>query len=279
MDIRGYLADSGLMRTTKSTYERYLCSFQRWLERNDLSAESFDGQDFDRFVEERHANWSERTQEICLDALKSWALWEFGEAHPIRRKRIHVPQPDNPRVLSEREARCFLGAIDRSSDIGKRDFAIVRLLLECGLRASEVGKIKTDKVDLSAGRLSVLQKQGRIHRPVFGDQVRAAFEDWIGVRKRHAINGSFFVSLGGPDPGTAIKRSGVYNIFRTISLQTGIKASPHTMRYTFVDHALRRGVPMKVIAAQGGWQSIKTVERYARGLDPEVFRGFLRDYE
>lgn len=278
MKVDRYLADAGLMDTTRSTYRRDLMAFRDWLEREGLSPRSFNGQDFDRYVSQEHPNWSPGTQRACLFALKGWALWAHGEDHPIRRKRIHVPAPDDPRVLSRDEVCTLLEAVDRTTDFGRRNFAIVRLMLDCGIRASEVGRIQVAKVDLGEGRLAVLQKQGRMHRPVFGEAAGEAIGDWMAVRPKYTDNGTLFVSMAGSTPGEPITRSGVYNIYRSLSVESGIKVGPHVIRYTFVDHALRRGVPMKVIAAQGGWESIHTVERYARGLDAEAFRVFLPEY-
>lgn len=278
MRIDAFLSDKALMLTTRSTYERNLRWIESWLEGRPLTVESFDGQDFDRFWREAHPNWKPATAQRCLHILRSYVRWEGWPDHPILSKHIRVTEPEPPDVLTRDEVRAVLAAIDRSTDKGKRDYAILRLGFETGMRADEFGKIKLRKVDLEGGRLVVLQKRGRQHAPVFGDEVREAIADWLQVRDRHAVNGRLFVSFSGIEAGTGISRAGVYNITREIAEELDLAFSPHVMRYTFVDHALRRGVPMKIIAKQGGWSSIATIERYARGLEAEAYRGFIENY-
>lgn len=66
-----------------------------------------------------------------------------------------------PVGLTPGQVRALLGACDRSTSVGRRDFAIVTLLARLGLRAGEVAALRLDDIDWRAGTLSIHGKANR----------------------------------------------------------------------------------------------------------------------
>lgn len=66
-----------------------------------------------------------------------------------------------PVGLTPGQVRALLGACDRSTSVGRRDFAIVTLLAWLGLRAGEVAALRLDDIDWRAGTLSIHGKANR----------------------------------------------------------------------------------------------------------------------
>jgi len=66
-----------------------------------------------------------------------------------------------PRGISRADARARLGCCDRRQALGRRDYAIIILLLRLGLRRSEVAGLRLDDVDWRAGELVVVGKGSR----------------------------------------------------------------------------------------------------------------------
>src|SRR5258708_15676885 len=66
-----------------------------------------------------------------------------------------------PRSITSAQAADLLRACDRRSVSGRRDFAILTLLIRLGLRAGEVAELELDHIDWHHGELRV---QGKVHR-------------------------------------------------------------------------------------------------------------------
>jgi integrase/recombinase XerD len=69
-----------------------------------------------------------------------------------------------PRGLAPEQVRLLLCSCDRSTVVGRRDFAIVTMLVRLGLRRAEVAALQLDDIDWRAGELVVRGKGGRIER-------------------------------------------------------------------------------------------------------------------
>lgn len=75
-----------------------------------------------------------------------------------------------PKAISRADAAALLGACDRRSALGRRDYALIILLLRLGLRRGEVAALRLDDIDWRAGELVVRGKGGREDRlPLPGD--------------------------------------------------------------------------------------------------------------
>ena len=69
-----------------------------------------------------------------------------------------------PRAISRADAAALLGACDRRRALGRRDYALIILLLRLGLRRGEVARLALDDIDWRAGELVVRGKGGREDR-------------------------------------------------------------------------------------------------------------------
>jgi site-specific recombinase XerD len=64
-----------------------------------------------------------------------------------------------PRSLPWATVRAFLNSVDRSTPLGKRDYAMFQLIVNYGLRASEVADLKLDDIQWRAGHLCVARRK------------------------------------------------------------------------------------------------------------------------
>jgi integrase len=72
--------------------------------------------------------------------------------------------PSIPRAIKDDQVRQLLASIDRRTAMGRRDYAIVLLLVRLGLRANEVAGLELEDLQWDAGQVSVRGKWG--HRTV-----------------------------------------------------------------------------------------------------------------
>lgn len=85
-----------------------------------------------------------------------------------------------PRALPWDMVRAFIAAIDRSTPMGKRDYAMFLLIATYGLRTSEVAALRLDGIDWRAGRLRVPRPKTRTQLLLpLTDEIGAALIDYI----------------------------------------------------------------------------------------------------
>ena len=84
-----------------------------------------------------------------------------------------------PKALDAAMVAALLGSCDRGSAVGRRDFAILTVLVRLGLRAGEVAALRLDDIDWRAGELAVRGKGNRLDRLPLPADVGEAVVDYL----------------------------------------------------------------------------------------------------
>ena len=105
-------------------------------------------------------------------AVQGWVADSLGDAVPRPRQYRHVNLPD---VLSAAEVDRILAAVDQSTALGRRDYAILLLAARYGLRPCDIRQLTLDDIDWRAGRIDLRQlKTGRpLALPLLPDVAQA----------------------------------------------------------------------------------------------------------
>ena len=278
MNIMDYLASAGLAESTTHTYEGYLELLELWLKVNNCDPRELSPGAILYFFQTM--DWSNSTERSFLAAAKGYFKFVYGE-HPVLKMKYRWVDPGEQRTLEPEETAQLLANIDQSRPKGIRNIAMLLLMLDTGLRASEICRLRVADVDMERLKLSVIQKGGRARYAVFSDGTRARLIGWLRERDNFAIDGvdTVFVSVGGTLKGRPLTRDGLRCVFRRMSRDVGLDLfSPHTIRRTYCTDAVRRNVNHKLIQEQGGWKTPAMVYRYAQAISVEAFRGHFGDY-
>ncbi len=169
-----------------------------------------------------------------------------------------------PDLLDVDQVIAVLEAPPADSGEGIRDRAILELLYGCGLRASELTGLDTDRVDLEKRQVRVIGKGNRERRVPMGDEARERLHrylsgprvEWTARRPTPAV----FVS----QRGHRLARESVYRLVRRWAEAAGISSNvtPHTFRHSFATHLLEGGADLRVVQALLGHASISTTQLY-----------------
>lgn len=180
------------------------------------------------------------------------------------------PERRLPRTISmEDAARLFAAALTPppSSDTlarfhrRERDICLLSLLYDCGLRSHEAVSLSVDDIDISSQMLTVRGKGGKTRMVPFCDATSSALRRWISVRS-NCISSHSDSTLLLSVTGKPLSTSDVRRLIGRLSSQTGIDASPHTLRHAYATHLLEGGADLRVIQELLGHSSITTTERY-----------------
>jgi site-specific recombinase XerD len=147
--------------------------------------------------------------------------------NPMRNtRRLRVPKP-LPRCLRDQEVDRFFDMIKN-----RRDFAMFKLMLRCGLRVEEVSNLTLGAIDLKRRRIIVHNGKGSKDRVVYiSDDAREALTAYLKLRSHYRIKKIFLVEKGN-FKGQPISVRGIQKRIEHYSKKTGIKASCHRLRHT-----------------------------------------------
>ena len=145
--------------------------------------------------------------------------------------------------------------------VGLRDRAVILVLLDCGLRASETCGLTADDVNWKEHTLKVLGK-GRKERLVsFGRATQQALGRYLARRPELPTSNLFVTWFGEP-----MNRHRLYELVKTRCLRagiTGVRASPHTFRHTFATSFLRSGGDCFTLQRILGHEDLAMTRRYS----------------
>jgi len=161
---------------------------------------------------------------------------------------------------------------DVSNPKGARDLAMAALMLDTGLRASEVCRLQAADVDLDRRVLQVIVKGGQWGMGVFSDQTGEYISAWLKERRPACCVGALFVNTY---HGSRLTREGLQCIVKAWGRAVGIRLSPHDFRRSYATIASVFGAPSRLVQLGGRWSSIEMVEHYTRALQAEAIRPFL----
>ncbi|MBK5719665.1 site-specific tyrosine recombinase XerD [Dysgonomonas sp. Marseille-P4677] len=178
-----------------------------------------------------------------------------------------------PTVLSLEEIEQLMSVIDLSTKEGQRNRAILEVLYSCGLRISELIKLKFSNLFFDEGFIKVDGKGSKQRLVPISHTAINEIEKYLFYRKEMDIKKGHEDVLFLSNRGTAISRIMVFHFIKQYVEQAGIKktVSPHTFRHSFATHLLEGGANIRAIQLMLGHEKITTTEIYTH-MDREYLR-------
>jgi integrase len=163
--------------------------------------------------------------------------------------------------LTKRQAETLLAAPDPATNQGKRDRAILAVLIGCGLRRDEAARLTMEHIQQRDGRWCVVDlvgKKGHVRTVPMPSWTKVAIESWAGAA---GITGG--PVLRGVNKGDVVTgdRLSTQGILRAVTRYADAIA-PHDLRRTFAKLAFQGGAKLDQIQLSLGHASIQTTERY-----------------
>ena len=175
-----------------------------------------------------------------------------------------------PRGISRGDARALLGSCDRRRLLGRRDYALIILLLRLGLRRGEVVRLTLDDIDWRTGELLVRGKGGREDRLPLPADVGEAIAAYL--QRGRPASDRREVFLGARAPYAPIASGTVASTVRRACRRAGIpEVGSHRLRHTTACEMVRAGVPIVRVGQVLRHRSLQSTAIYAR-VDVEQLR-------
>jgi len=191
--------------------------------------------------------------------------------NPVKRNhRLRVPKP-LPRSLRDQEVERLFGVIK-----GKRDIAIFKLMLRCGLRVEEVSNLSLGDIDLKRRRIIVQQGKGGKDRVVYiSDDAHDALVAYLKMRSHYRVKKIFLVEKG-TYKGQPISVRGIQKRIEYYAKKTGLKVSCHQLRHTMATQLLNAEAEVETIQDLLGHNWITTTQRYCKVSNLKVQRDYFK---
>jgi integrase/recombinase XerD len=201
-----------------------------------------------------------------LKAFFSWALREdYVESNPMA--RIPVPKAVSKIVntYTQEQITNLIGLCHGSNDSGCRNLAILLLLLDTGIRVSELVGIELSDVNLTDGYIKIRHAKGGKERLIpIGSLVQKSLWKYINSSRPKPLTQRVTTLFLGSH-GMPLTRSGVQQMIRRYGKQVnidGVRCSPHTFRHTFSKHYLLNGGDIFSLQRILGHSSLASVRNY-----------------
>ncbi len=191
--------------------------------------------------------------------------------NPVNRnRRLRVPRP-LPRSLRDQEVEKLFGAIKN-----KRDIAMFKLMLRCGLRVEEVSNLTLGVIDLKRRRLIVQQGKGGKGRVVYiSNDAHDALKAYLKLRSSNRTKRVFLVEKG-TYKEQAISVRGIQKRIEYYAKKTRINVSCHRLRHTMATQLLNAEAEVETIQDLLGHNWITTTQRYCKVSNLKVQRDYFK---
>jgi integrase/recombinase XerD len=210
---------------------------------------------------------------VAACSLRSFLRWLQLLSHCPANLLLAVPRfrrwrhAGLPKVMTEDQVRSFLDGFDRSTAVGRRDYALALCQMELGLRVSEVANLALADLDWRQGTLSIPTSKSRRGRVLpLSKRVGQAISDYLRRGRPETSCRCLFVRHTVP-VGTSVSRELVRGVIRRAYARVeGCAAwtGTHVLRRTAATRMHRGGATLKEVAGVLGHRCLDTTALYAK---------------
>jgi len=170
--------------------------------------------------------------------------------------------------VTDEELSCIFNVIDRDTDAGKRDYAIIQLSATTGLRESDIINIKLSDIDWRKGEIRI--KQRKTNREIvipLVNEAAAAVQDYILNARPASENAELFLRVN-PPCYAIMDAAAIGDMFKRYEKKAGIERQAldgkgfHGLRRRLAKKLLISGSPTTEIAQILGHNDVDSVRQY-----------------
>lgn len=284
-------------RTVEAYHDdlRDFCRFMGW-EIEDFDPKQVDETDVKSWmldmIEQQHQ--SPRSVKRRLSALRSFYKFLLRQKKVTKdvTARIIPPKADKPLPVffrqEEMEAAADRLANDAEDAVDPifeniRDFLIIEMLYQTGMRQAELLGLTDADLDLQQGQVRIFGKRRKERIVPIGEKLIKQIKAYMDIRDREITwiqEHTFFVQKNRNGDIKPLTKSTLYNIVRTHmgEVSTLKKHSPHVLRHTFATAMLDNGADIRTIQTLLGHASLSTTSIYTHTTFEQIKRVYMETH-
>lgn len=285
-----HLRLKNLSPNTITTYIKHLTWMTRWLGPADLDQITTDR--LEDYVAHLQATTRPATVANRYRSLQQFFKWAVTAEEITVSPLAKVPRPMVPEtpvpVVGDADLVVLLKSVSGRDFEARRDNAILRLFLDCGVRLDELGRLAVESIDTKVDEIVVWGKNRRPRIVPFDDRTGQALEYYLRERRKHPWAEKVFITDDHDDPRNGnhplwlgargwLTPSGVYQIVKRRSRDAiGKHIHPHQLRHTAAHHHAAAGMSETDMMRVFGWKSSEMPKRYGSSAADERARAAKR---
>jgi integrase len=275
----------GVALRSRRIYQRNGNIFGLWLLQNEIAPRQLtrdDMRDYHIYLEEHYSNvTAQNIWSVASAILTEYVQSQRLKNHPMKNvKGFEVNKESTHTVLQKHEAETLLRQIDRSTIIGKRDYAMLQVLLRTGLRRFECAGLHIGQLRMDQGHHILVvegkgQRQDNVKVPVdvyrHIQEYLSACDISLDISRPVDRNSEidklplfFGFKRNGKPSYQPIGGHQVYKIVVAYAKKAGFDVTPHGLRGTLITYLLGEGEPLHKVQYYVRHQRPETTERYDR---------------
>ncbi len=264
------LAERGLAASTTDRYLRLAAAFLAWLPGGEEGVAGLEAGRVVAYVMEECPRRGGARAKLIVTALRSLLRFLHADGHAgaalagavptaARRRGARLPAP-----VDRGHVQLLLGACDRGTGLGARDYAVILAMSRLGLRAGEVASLRLADVNWHDGLLSVCGKGNRRDALPLPADVGQAMAGYLTLA-RPGRPASPYLFTCSAAPYGPLRASSAGGIVSRACRRAGIPVfGPHRLRHALACDLLARGAPLEEIAQLLRHGDLTTTAAYAR---------------
>ena len=180
-----------------------------------------------------------------------------------------------PVTYSKKEILKFENIIDRTTNIGKRDYAMLLLATRLGMRSGDIVNIKFENLDFKNDKISFFQQKtgDELVLPLL-PEIKKALENYILYGRPKVSTCNIFIRQNAPYEGitTSVLRFVTTKYFKLAGINiTGKRHGLHVFRSSLASSMINDSVPYEAVRKILGHSNLKSINHYAK-LNIEILR-------
>lgn len=245
-------------------YNRFLNDFLNFssntLQEETLEAEVLDY--FSKIPDTSPARYNHPFQ--CLNAFFNWAVRRDDiplRRNPLTAQELHKKKDDgNIKPASLDDVKTLLNSYDKSTFAGLRNYAITLLMMDTGIRTSELRRLKDSDFDVSAKQIIVSKQicKTRVNRIVYLSDLTAKTIARLIKVKPEGFSEFIFPTI----EGNQMRCEGLCREFDKQCEKAGVKFTPYQLRHSFASYFIANGGNVFTLQNLMGHADLRMTKRY-----------------
>lgn len=227
------------------------------------------------YIHLSNRNVSSVTVQTYIRALRAFLSWCYLEGYISENipKKFRLPKAQKKKIdiLTDSEVEQLFRCLSGRDFISIRNYCIVALMIDSGLRLNEVVTIRRDKIHIAEGYAIVNGKGNKERFVPLGLNSKRALLRYCSIVPNKEKDTPLFVK----DTLIPIKESTVKQLFRKLKSRSGIpRLHPHLLRHTFATRYIERGGDIYSLQSILGHTSLEMVKKYVHLIPSKTVVNF-----
>jgi integrase/recombinase XerC/integrase/recombinase XerD len=274
--LEEFIAEQDIKENSKGTYKRALTQFFLFMSNKPFQPTSNDILEYKQFLNSQ--GLAAYTTTAYLVVVRKFFSWmESKKIYPNIAKNIKgmkSPRGFRKECLSNSQIKRVLKEIDQTTIQGKRDFALINLLLRTGLRTIEIQRADiSDIVQYVDEAKLYIQGKGRDAKDEYVFVTYTALKpilDYLKLRGQLDDSEPLFASISDRNNGSRMTTRSISRIVKEALIRAGIddkRLSAHSLRHTAITNALLGGATLQEVKTMARHANINTTLIYSHNLE------------